>query len=79
MADQKKVLISGDVHGKLSVLFKRVQAVNKANGPFDLLLCTGGFFPECGAHPLLLQRRKDAEPDKSEDVAVDSKVVGSNL
>jgi len=50
MADQKKVLISGDVHGNLSALFKRVQAVNKANGPFDLLLCTGGFFPECGAH-----------------------------
>ena len=46
---QKKVLISGDVHGSLSALFKRVQAVNKANGPFDLLLCTGGFFPESGA------------------------------
>ena len=48
MAAQKKVLISGDVKGKLSALFKRVQAVNKANGPFDLLLCTGGFFPDCG-------------------------------
>lgn len=46
---QKKVLISGDVHGKLSALFKRVQAIDKANGPFDLLLCTGGFFPESGA------------------------------
>lgn len=49
MAAQKKVLISGDVKGKLSALFKRVQAVNKANGPFDLLLCTGGFFSDCGA------------------------------
>lgn len=40
----RKVLLAGDVNGKLSVLFKRVAAVNKANGPFDLLLCTGAFF-----------------------------------
>jgi hypothetical protein len=44
----RKILISGDVNGKLSALFKRVAAVNKSNGPFDLLLCTGRFFPETG-------------------------------
>ena len=39
-----KILIAGSVHGKLKDLFKRVAAVNKSNGPFDLLLCTGDFF-----------------------------------
>ena len=39
-----KILIAGSVHGKLKDLYKRVAAVNKSNGPFDLLLCTGDFF-----------------------------------
>ena len=39
----RKVLLSGDVHGKFNNLFKRVASVNKANGPFDFLLCTGVF------------------------------------
>ena len=43
-----KVLLSGDVNGKWSALFKRVSAVNKSNGPFDLLLCTGRTFPDAG-------------------------------
>lgn len=44
----KKVLLSGAVQGKVSALLKRVAAVNKSNGPFDMLLCTGGFFPPGG-------------------------------
>ncbi|KAK9811513.1 hypothetical protein WJX72_005124 [[Myrmecia] bisecta] len=40
----RKVLLSGPCHGKLSALFKRVAAVNKSNGPFDVLLCSGQFF-----------------------------------
>lgn len=41
-----KVLISGEVDGKFGALFKRVEAVNKsAAGPFDVLFCTGRFFP----------------------------------
>ena len=40
----RKVLLSGDPEGKLGALFKRVAAVNKSNGPFDMLLCVGGFF-----------------------------------
>ena len=44
----KKVLLSGSVDGKISSLFKRVSAVNKSNGPFDMLLCSGRFFPEAG-------------------------------
>lgn len=44
----KKVLLSGDVQGNFHALFKRVAAVNKANGPFDLLLCAGSFTPGTG-------------------------------
>ena len=43
-----KVLLAGDVGGSLQALFKRVAAVNKSSGPFDLLLCTGSFFPHSG-------------------------------
>lgn len=36
-------------------MFKRVAAVNTANGPFDMLLCSGGFFigKACTALPRL--------------------------
>eukprot|EP00208_Stichococcus_sp_RCC1054_P002085 CAMPEP_0206146064 /NCGR_PEP_ID=MMETSP1473-20131121/29358_1 /ASSEMBLY_ACC=CAM_ASM_001109 /TAXON_ID=1461547 /ORGANISM="Stichococcus sp, Strain RCC1054" /LENGTH=638 /DNA_ID=CAMNT_0053542501 /DNA_START=442 /DNA_END=2358 /DNA_ORIENTATION=+ len=44
-----KVLLSGDPAGNLGALFKRVAAVNKANGPFDYLFCVGPFFPIAGA------------------------------
>ena len=43
-----KVLLSGDINGKWNALFKRVTAVNKSNGPFDVLLCTGGTFADAG-------------------------------
>ena len=43
-----KVLFAGDVGGKVEALFKRVAAVNSSNGPFDMLLCTGGFFAGSG-------------------------------
>lgn len=45
MAGARKVLLSGDVDGKFTTLFNRVATVNKSNGPFDLLLCTGRFLP----------------------------------
>lgn len=41
-----KVLLAGDVHGKIEALFKRVTTVNTSNGPFDALLCVGTFFAE---------------------------------
>ena len=44
----KKVLISGDPQGNLAALFKRAAAVNKSNGPFDMLLCVGSFFEPAG-------------------------------
>ncbi|KAI8475170.1 MAG: CwfJ C-terminus 1-domain-containing protein-like protein [Monoraphidium minutum] len=50
-----KVLLSGDVGGALTALMKRVEAVNSKNGPFDLLLCVGSFFPPGGDEP-------DAQP-----------------
>ena len=43
-----KVLLSGDINGKWNGLFKRVTAVNKSNGPFDVLLCTGRTFADAG-------------------------------
>lgn len=43
-----KVLLAGDVQGKLDALFKRVATVNNSNGPFNLLLCAGAFFPPGG-------------------------------
>jgi len=42
------VLVSGDPQGKLGALFKRLDAVNKSNGPFDYLFCVGSFFPPAG-------------------------------
>ncbi|GAV77689.1 CwfJ_C_2 domain-containing protein/CwfJ_C_1 domain-containing protein [Cephalotus follicularis] len=41
-----RILLCGDVVGRLNQLFKRVQSVNKSAGPFDALLCVGQFFPE---------------------------------
>ncbi len=48
-----KVLLSGDINGKWNALFKRVTAVNKSNGPFDILLCTGRTFADAGDTPLV--------------------------
>ncbi|XP_007575217.1 CWF19-like protein 1 [Poecilia formosa] len=45
MGDQPvRVLVCGDVEGRLSSLFNRVQAIQKKTGQFDLLLCVGEFF-----------------------------------
>ena len=44
----KKVLFSGTVNGKFKQLYKRMAAVNKSNGPFDVLLCIGNPLPEAG-------------------------------
>lgn len=41
-----KVLLAGDCLGGFDALLKKVAAVNKKNGPFDLLLCVGQFFEE---------------------------------
>ncbi|CAH9110449.1 unnamed protein product [Cuscuta epithymum] len=40
-----KIMLCGDVSGRLTQLFKRVSSVNKVAGPFDALLCVGQFFP----------------------------------
>nr|XP_057921782.1 CWF19-like protein 1 isoform X2 [Doryrhamphus excisus] len=39
-----RVLVCGDVEGRLDAVFKRVQTVQKKIGQFDLLLCVGEFF-----------------------------------
>jgi hypothetical protein len=40
-----QILVTGDVRGKLGRLFKRVETVNKKNGPFAAVFCVGEFFP----------------------------------
>lgn len=44
MGSPLKILVCGDVNGQFHKLFGRVAAVNKKNGPFDMLLCVGDFF-----------------------------------
>ncbi|KAG2490789.1 hypothetical protein HYH03_010711 [Edaphochlamys debaryana] len=39
-----KVLFSGAVEGDWAALFKKVDGVNKKNGPFEALFCAGQFF-----------------------------------
>nr|XP_060613883.1 CWF19-like protein 1 [Anolis sagrei ordinatus] len=39
-----RLLVCGDVEGRLGALFARVRAVQKKSGPFELLLCAGSFF-----------------------------------
>ncbi len=39
-----KVLLAGDINGKIDALYKRVNTVNASNGPFAALLCVGSFF-----------------------------------
>lgn len=59
MASSKpvKVLLAGDVGGALPALMKRVEAVNSKNGPFDLLVCVGGFFPPGGTQLAAIETR----------------------
>uniref|UniRef100_A0A182WWW8 Cwf19-like C-terminal domain-containing protein n=1 Tax=Anopheles quadriannulatus TaxID=34691 RepID=A0A182WWW8_ANOQN len=48
MEQKLKLLVCGDVRGKLKSFFARIENVNKKSGPFDLVLCVGDFF---GANP----------------------------
>ncbi|PIA43027.1 hypothetical protein AQUCO_02000462v1 [Aquilegia coerulea] len=41
-----RILLCGDVFGRINQLFKRVSTVSKSTGPFDALFCVGQFFPE---------------------------------
>ncbi|XP_049831273.1 CWF19-like protein 1 [Schistocerca gregaria] len=44
MTEKIKILVCGSVDGDFTTLFKRVENVNKKNGPFEFLLCVGNFF-----------------------------------
>lgn len=39
-----RVLVCGDVEGRLDTLFGRVRAIQSKSGRFDMLLCVGDFF-----------------------------------
>ncbi|KJH41884.1 g-patch domain protein [Dictyocaulus viviparus] len=42
--NQVRVLCVGDLRGQFEQFAKKLEAINKKNGPFDLLLCVGEFF-----------------------------------
>lgn len=42
----QRILVCGDVNGKLKALFDRVNAVSKKGGAFDMLVCAGSFFSD---------------------------------
>ncbi|ETN67113.1 CWF19L1 protein [Anopheles darlingi] len=44
MEPKLKLLVCGDVRGKLKSFFGRIESINKKSGPFDLVLCVGDFF-----------------------------------
>ncbi|KAG0575645.1 hypothetical protein KC19_5G020000 [Ceratodon purpureus] len=44
-----RILVFGDVLGRLDAFVKRLQSVNEKNGPFDAALCVGQFFPADGS------------------------------
>ena len=39
-----KLLFSGAVEGGVNDLYKKIDAINKKSGPFDVLFCVGQFF-----------------------------------
>ena len=43
-----KVLASGDVDGRFAAFLKRLEAVEKKAGPFEMVLCVGSFFGGAG-------------------------------
>jgi len=46
MGENIKILVAGDVKGRFKELLDRVGTVNRKNGPFQMLLCVGNFFPD---------------------------------
>ena len=43
-----KVLASGDVDGRFAAFLKRLEAVERKSGPFEMVLCVGSFFGAAG-------------------------------
>ncbi len=42
-----KILFAGAPEGDWAGLFKKVDTLNKKNGPFNALFCVGQFFRKC--------------------------------
>ncbi|KAJ3126203.1 hypothetical protein HK101_005798, partial [Irineochytrium annulatum] len=67
-------LVVGAVNGAFDTLFKKVAAVNKKHGPFDVVLCTGDFFgpsrseePAAAAKTLEETKNEDGGKDENGD------------
>ncbi|XP_055610730.1 CWF19-like protein 1 homolog [Uranotaenia lowii] len=70
---KQKILIVGDVNGKLKTFFARMENVNKKTGPFDLILCVGSFF---GSSPEMAELEDYKK--KLKTVPVPTYILGPN-
>ncbi|XP_052873010.1 CWF19-like protein 1 homolog [Anopheles cruzii] len=59
MEQKLKLLICGDVRGKLKSFFARIENVNKKSGPFDLVLCVGDFFGQTNEMDTLQEYKRN--------------------
>lgn len=66
MENKVKILIVGSVNGQLKKLFDTVDSIQKKKGNFDLLLCTGNFFPENASEDNLEEFYKEVLSSKSQ-------------
>ena len=71
MTEKEKVLISGDVEGRFKSFFSKIDIINKKNGPFEFLLCTGNFFGK---------KNSELEPYKNgtKTIPVPTFIIGPN-
>ncbi|XP_070532625.1 CWF19-like protein 1 [Ptychodera flava] len=75
MQTTMKVLVSGDVEGKLDQLYTRVKKIQKKAGPFEMLFCVGNFF----GHGAKAQTEWMKYVDGKEKAPIPTYILGSNM
>ncbi|XP_078000079.1 CWF19-like protein 1 [Glandiceps talaboti] len=75
MQNNLKILICGDVEGKLDQLYTRVKNVQKKAGTFEMLFCVGNFF---GHGPKAEEEWKKYQSG-DEQVPIATYILGANL
>jgi hypothetical protein len=67
MENQKvKILIVGSVNGSITKLFDLVDNIQAKKGKFDILFCTGNFFPLATDDKLGLKEQMKSVAEKLE-------------
>ena len=69
-----KILVCGDVKGRLAELLAKVKSVTKKSGQFDMLLCVGSFFSGTAAQDAGLAPYLSGQAD----VPISTFVLGPN-